>query len=330
MNKGYRSDDESYKLLLNIVCGPKKATEANLRNFKKAIKELPWEKKSNLMRYFGLDGGFNYYEHVMRKRRAGMFITASEVMMEQKADRAIKELRSPEFMRMFHEGTRELVKEIAKKTYGESDELTAIKWVEVYVIMILNGSFLAYDETEDVRDDKWLEREKEFHINRTTILAEVYENFIKNLKNGEILIPVIKGWVENLDIDDQITVLNFFGLEVPEYLKEYSGKEIDNFLELRRFKEKIFPNGRWASDGFLFLRRGIPDEETVKSFCEIFRLRREGTKYQLAEPEIYNFGTGKKMVRFFTIQDGEKEAMAFPDPFEIFSIFPLWDHYKMA
>ena len=330
MKKGYeKSNEAAYREIFELVTGNYKMEDASFEDFmNKAITRLPRKMRKQLTAFWGINGGVNHAEKIRKLKSAGKRIPDSDMAMHALAFRAIRSLRTIEYMYFFHKDVRDIVKKVAKKTSGESEIRAAAEWAELYAVMIINGPYLPYDEEPKEVEKGLLAKERVYAINHAMILEATYDNFFSKLPNGELLIPVVKAWLEDLDVENQATVLKFFGIHFPKYLEEFEGEEIETFMHLRQLKERIFFNGRWASDGFLFLRSGIPEnnKETIEGFCKIYELWRKGAKIERAQPEIYQFGTGKKEISLYCVQ-GEEEPIAFPYIEEIMIVLPAWDKY---
>ena len=314
MSTGYSKEDENrYAQIMQIICQRYYPEKANLEDFiTKAIPKLPKKMQKQIRSFWGIGGGINHREKIMRLIKKKKNVTQAEKDMNDNAMMAVNLLGTLDYLVLYHEGIRELVKKIAKKTSGEDDELEAVKWADLFANVILNGPHMNYDDDDSVLTEKESKTESLMMLDRASILQMEYDAIFAEFSDGEISIPTIKLWVEDLDVKDRVTLYNFFGIEVPKYLKEFEGEEIITFMQLRQFKEKIFPNGPWVTDGYMFMERGIQNEETLECLCRIFELIKKGVKIEKAEPHDFLFGTGKKQVSWYRIQAEEQIFFEFP------------------
>ena len=314
MNKGYSKEDEKrFAQMMQLICGRYHPEKANLHDFiTKAVPKLPKKMQKQIKSFWGIGGGINHHEKINNLIKKRKNIPEAEKDMNDNAMLVLNMLGTLDYLVLFHEGVREMVKQVAKKTSGEENELEAAKWADLYATMIINGPHMNYDDVDSVLTAKESQTESLMMLDKARILQMEYNSIFYNFKDGELSIPTVKHWLEDLDVKDRVTLHNFFGIEMPKYLKEFEGEEIVTFMQLRQLKEKIFSNGPWVTDGYMFIERGIQSENTVKCFCRIFELIKEGVKIERAEPQDFTFGTGKKQISWYRIHDGEEIIFEFP------------------
>ena len=193
----------------------------------------------------------------------------------------------------------------------------------LYATIICGGPFFFRDLNE-VKDPRQLHNEGIYTLSTIKLMEDAYNTLFKSMPDGELLIDVVKAWVEDLDIKDRISILNYFNITVPNYLSEFEGEEIGTILQIRQLKERIFFNGPWCTDGHLFLKSGIRSENIQNGFLEVFELMRRGAKIKRSKPEEYPFATGERPISFYRVE-GEKEPYEFPYIEEIMIAFRKWN-----
>lgn len=314
MSKGYGKEDEiRYRKMMNMVCDRYHPEQCNLDDFvNKAIPKLPKKMQKTIKTYWGIGGGIDHQEKIKNFLKKKKTVPQAEKNLNDNAMLAINLLSTFDYLVLFNEAIRELVAKVAKKTYGEENELEAAKWADLYATIIINGPHMNYDAVQYQLSPKEFRTESILMLDRAVLLQLEYDGVFSEFNDGELSIPAIKLWEEDLDVRDRVTLHRFFGIEMPKYLREFEGEDILTFMQLRKFKEKIFCNGPWATDGYMFLERGIPNEDTVSYFCRIFELLRSGVKVEKAEPHEFGFGTGKRQISWYKIQDGEEKYFEFP------------------
>lgn len=250
-------------------------------------------------------------------------ISDTERQMYSEALKAVRKLDTVDYLILYREDAKELMKKIAKKVTGTEDTLTKTKWALLYATIICGGPFF-FRDLNKVKDPRELHNEMVYTMSTIKLMEDAYINVFKPMPDGELLIDVVKAWVEDLDIKDRIAILKFFNIKVPNYLSEFEAEEIGNIFEVRKLKERIFFNGPWATDGRLFTKTGILSQNIKEGFYEAFELMRNGAEIKRSEPEDYSFGTGERPVSFYKI-DGPKEPYEFPYIEEIMLAFRYWN-----
>lgn len=323
----YRQNDDAYRKMFRRVCKNFQMENASFADFRdKAIPKLPKKDRKHLETFFGFNGGINHADKLFRLRTAGKMPNKAEIEMERKADKIIESMHSLDYLVLFHRTVQDLVKKIAQKTTGEEDALVATKWAHLYAMMIACGPYLIYDKEWGVQSKGLIKKEKTSGFNLGLILDVEYEGIFNKISDGELIIPIIKLWVEDLDISDRVTVLDFFEIGRPKYLREFEGEKIWNYASLRRLKERIFYNGRWVTLGCFFLKENYLKEEVLGPIEKVYELLRTGAKPILAEPEAFPFGTGEREVALYSVENGD-ETLEFPYIEEVSLIYPLWRQY---
>ncbi len=320
-------DDGAYKQIFDILCSGFYPELASFDNFMKlAIPKLPNKMQKDLRKYWGIDGGINHRERISKLIVQHKKLNIADQNMYYNITRIILTLENIDYMRLFHTKVDEIIKKIAKKTTGEPDETTAVKYADLYAQTILNGPYIIFDRKFGVQRFEELELESRTFINRAWMLENEYNVIFKKFKDGELIIPAVKEWLENLDICYRVSLLKFFDIKVPDYLKEYEPENVMSVLDFRRLKEKIFSNGRWASDGFFFIARDFKNSELIEDLSSVIDMFikkhlpiKEGTTEEFA------FGTGKRNITMLSIGTG-KDKIEFPY-FEEAMAMRFWQQY---
>lgn len=327
MKKGYENGNErTYREIMRMVCADYKMEEANFEDFMKmALPQLPAKMRKQLDKYFGIDGGVNHNEKIQKMIQKGKPLPESELQIHREGMRVLRKLGTIDYLMYFRQDVKELVRKIAKKTSGDVNSIVAAKWAMLYGTVIYGGPYFFCDR-KGVKGFHELDEETQYSICMITLMEDEYKNIFKSMPDGELLIPVVKAWVEDLDVRDQVSVLEYFGLKVPKYLWEFEEdvEVIKNIFLLRQLKERIFANGPWATDGRLFLKEGILNQNIKEGFYEVFELMRNGAEIGRSNPEEYSFGTGKRLVEYYRVQ-GEGKAHNFPYIEEIMVAFRYWN-----
>lgn len=325
MKQGYyRQSEDAYRKIFRRVCRNYKLEEADFAEFKKrVIPKLPKKDRKHLETYFGINGGVNHADKAFRLRSAGKKLDKAEIEMERKTDKIIESMHSIDYLVLFHRSIQDLVQKIASKTTGEEDPLEAAKWALVYSTMILNGPYIFYDQTWEVQSEKKIKDEAKTDINLGLLMEVQYQGMFRDFPDGEIIIPLIKYWSEDIDVCDRVTIHDFFSIQKPKYFDEYEGEHLQTYADLRAFKEKIFAGGRWVTDGFFFLKTNHLDAEILEQIECVFEALRTGKKIQLSEPEMFPFGSGEKEITMYSIAAGEG-TLEFPSIREVMVSYPLW------
>lgn len=325
----YRQNDEAYRKIFRRVCRDFQVEDASFADFKsKAISKLPKKDRKHLENYFGINGGINHADKAFRLRKAGKKLDRAEIEMERKADSIIESMHSLDYLVLFHRTIQDLVEKISRKTTGEEDAIEATKWALVYSTMILNGPYIFYDQEWKVQSEKKIKDEASSGFNLGLFMSVQYEGMFSGFPDGDIIIPLVKNWSENLDVSDRVTILDFFGIKRPKYLEEYEGEKLQSYADLRALKEKLYPSGCWVTDGFFFVKTNHLNKELIEQINLAFESIRDGSKLKLAEPEKYPFGTGERDIVLYSIDTGEGEdTLEFPSVEEIMIMYPLWMDY---
>lgn len=325
MKKGYdKSNEKVYKEIMKLVCGNYKMEEANFEDFmSRVIPQLPTKMKKTLDKYFGIDGGVNHYQKIHNYVAKGRPLNESELIMHREAMKVLRRLGTMDYLILFRKDVKDLMRKIAKKCYGEEDGLAKAKWAMLYGTIICGGPYFFCDR-EGVKKPIELNEESLYSICMIMLMEDEYKQIFESMPDEELIISVVRAWVEDLDVRDRVSILDFFGLKIPKYLKEFEPEELKSISLIRKLKERIFFNGPWATDGHLFTKTGILNQNVKKGFYEAFELLRRGAKITRSEPEEYAFGTGKRPISLYKIE-GKNELHEFPYIEEIMFTFRWWN-----
>ena len=324
MEKGYRYA-KVYQEIMRMVCANYHMEEASFEDFMdKAIGQLPMKMRKQLESFFGTDGGINHYEVIQKKISKGKALQNYELCMFEDAMKVVRKLGTIDCLMYFRQDVKELVKKIGSKTTADVNTIMQAKWAMLYGTIIYGGPYFFCDQI-GVKGFEEIAYESQYSISMIRLMEDEYESIFKDMPDGEILIPVIEAWLQDLDVHDQLAIMQYFGFKIPKYLKEFveDVEEPKNIFMIRQLKERIFSNGPWATDGHLFLKSGIKNENIRRGFEEIFELLRNGTKITRSKPEIYSFGTGAKPVEFYRVE-GDEMSHIFPYIEEIMVGFRAW------
>lgn len=330
MKQGYyRQSDDAYRKIFRRVCNGYKLEEADFAEFKKkVIPKLPKKDRKHLETYFGINGGVNHADKAFRLRSAGRNLDMAEIEMERKTDRIIESMHTLDHLVLFHRNIQELVQKISSKTVGEENPVEATKWALLYATIILNGPHIFYDHTWEVQSEKKISDEGKAGFNIELLMDFLYQGLFSEFPDGDIIIPLVKLWSEDLDVCDRVTILDSFGIKKPKYLEEFEGEKLQTYADIRRIKEKIFSTGRWVTDGFLFMKTKHLEEELLDQIENAFESIRSGAKINLSEPEKFPFGTGERDITLYSI-DVNEGSLEFPSIEEIMLCYPSWMEYVM-
>lgn len=320
-------DEQAYRQIFDVLCSNFHPEQANFDDFMKhAIPKLSAKMKKDLRKYWGMDGGINHRERISNLLLKGKKLNQADQNMYYSITKIIITLGSIDYMYLYHAEVRTLVKKIARKTTGESNELTAAKYADLYAQTILNGPHILYDRKLGVQSFETINSEAKTFFNRAWMLENEYNILFRKLNDGDLIIPAIKDWLENLDVRERVTLLNFFEIEIPDYLKEFEPEEIMSVLDFRKFKERLFYNGRWASDGYFFLAEDFKNQELVSSLLAVIDMFvKKRLPIEEGTTEKFPFGTGKRDITMLSIGKG-KDRIEFPY-FEEAMAMMFWRQY---
>lgn len=331
MNKGNNCRDEiAYKQIFDILCANFHPEKANFDKFmKSAIPKLPTKTQKELRKYWGMDGGINHRERLSQLILQHKTLNQADLNMYNNITKIILTLGSIDYMRLYHSEVDVIIKKIAQKTTGEPDKILATKYANLYAQTILNGPYIIYDRKIGVQSPQQLTSEARTFFSKAWMLENEYDMLFKKFKDGELIIPAVKDWLENLDVRYRVSLLRFFEIEVPSYLEEYEEAEkIMSVLDFRRLKEQIFSNGVWISDGFFFIARDFNNQKIIEDLSSIIDMFiKKRMPIEKGETEKFPFGTGKRDITMLSIGTG-KDKIEFPY-FEEAMAMRFWQQYYL-
>lgn len=212
--------------------------------------KLPKNERDAINKYFGLTGPKHYMNQFLDDDKA------MREMFEEVVAAAAK-IRTAEKMYRYNKWFREGIDKTAKKVHDPEGKYTALekaKFAHVYYWFIKDFQFMPYDETktDQLLDDEEVEDEKTQFPSLDSYVVN-FEEYFKNLPDGDIVIPQIADFIWNADEDLDRLMVEFAELYECKGLKGDHEKQpsLSNrvFLcQIREAKERLFPNGKWNGD----------------------------------------------------------------------------------
>lgn len=223
----------------------------DLSGLEKAIGLLPSKQRKTLESFWGLvPGSIDHSRHMNTKKEREL---AYKNMLDSAFD-VVKSMLSIEYMYLYEKNAHDLVSKYVKKInrsgYENLPDIDVIKYVLIYWIFFLHGPKMIFEKADSEIDETYGEIG---HFDEYSLLNATWEGNVKNMPDDSINLKLLIEMLDMFDAKDVVTMKNFIGLPISRDDKDLATESLNNFKQIRLFKERIFPDGGWnVTDQLIF------------------------------------------------------------------------------
>lgn len=219
------------------------------------IRKLPKKERELVERYWGLIPGTPVLAKsaIARSKKDEAFHN----MMAATAS-AMDKLLSIEYLRFYDEEAEELVqnlyKKMNKKGIEDMSEINAIKYFLIFLIFIVGGERMIYEEDDMCLN---LKEEQIGKFDNYTLLKVTWRETARRLDDESINMKLLVDAIDMFDLKDVIAMKRYVGLPIPKEFEDIPAKQMESFMDVRLFKEKVFQYGAWDVTSILIYSQCI-------------------------------------------------------------------------
>lgn len=267
----------------STIDGKDSCFRLNIDKLQKAIESLPKENRENLERFWGLTGGTNHSKKIISSKDIAF------IKMRQTSIASINMLFKLEYIFIYDEYAQTVVSRFARKIDKNGiqiSDIEAIKYLLAFVVILQNGPKMCF-ETDALSID--MECRDDFIYDEYSLICETSAQ-LEKIPDNSIKLGLLMGWMEMLDYKDFLAIRRKFRIGNP---KDYTLEEVEpleTFVQIRNFKEKLFPYGAWDATSTIIF--GNTEEKLeLEGFMEgIDEIRKDWSK-------VEDFKTGQMKLK---------------------------------
>lgn len=259
--------------------------------------------------------------------RQGTTITvkkANDIAMKNMANSAcniMKDLILIENMCCYDEQAKEVVQNLCTK-FNKSglegmSEIEMIKYFLIFLIFFYCGPKMVFEEDNKELIDKV--QEENGHFDEYALLRSAWEQTACNLEDDSINLKLLIEAIQMFDLKDVIAMKKFARLPISKDDFAYETPTLESFADIRRFKERIFPEGAWDVTTALIYAPGYQPMDLSFFAKQMQIFRKDWSKiedFKKEEEKTIHISTGEKKLSLYEIGD-----LPFTDSYEIMFLY---------
>ena len=341
--KAYDAENLKYLgVCLNRARSPKEnigeipPLKVNTQGLERAVRALPKEDRETVEKFWGLTGGPNH------SRKSGLKSDLAFVNMFKEAVKSMRKLFWIDYIRIYDENFEQLIQIVMKKTNKNGvtylSDIEAIKYLVGFFILIWNGPKMSYEEDLLEFDTDFEEEDAtcdEYAIIKD--MCRILDGYPDNSVNLQLLVS----FFEMMRFEDKLLAKNCVSIDISEDCKYTSEPEaifeikrklgssvsrepqinpkqietVKTFCQIRRLKEQIFKYGAWNITSALIIGNTVNIQDFAKTMSKIYRYWSWGDKleeFKIGEQIKLRVSTGIRNLDVYHIG-----GLEFTDPEEI-------------
>lgn len=313
----YENAEDWVNLYLELFCVDRRTIETvpkfYIRDMQAELEKLPLKHKQTLTKYYGLKTKGKVIKPYMKDNN-GKDRALED--MTYKAEDAKDYLRAISRISKFHEETKNAITKIAAKVYdpkGEYTDIEKVKYAHIYFLYIKDFQFMPYDNDDNYEilseNAKYVESRL---FTAPDFLTDDYDDFLSQVPDGDILIPMIEKFLYQLDEKIEKQIREDSQLLEDRYIQHF-------FVAIRKAKEEIFSCGEWKNADFCrFSTFQNMSVEKVLNLCKFYQVYKKTYNWecnQKKSKEVLFLYHGKKKVDIMEFCGADSEV--FTDEYEM-------------
>lgn len=216
----------------------------NLDSLEEIIKALPKKERELLERFYGLIPG--KANHSLKSNSHSSKDLAFS-NMKNSASMIMWNLLKFEYMYQYDKQVEEVISGIATKIdkdgVEEVSDIDAIKYLLIFIIFIVGGPRLGFEE-EGYQIDP--EEEKRDSFDEYALLNNIWRNTGSEIPDNSINLKLLIDTINMFDLKDIVAMKRFVRLPISKEFETIQEGEMETFFDIRRFKERVFSDGEWC------------------------------------------------------------------------------------
>ena len=279
------------------------------------IKRLPSKDREALENFAGLVPGTT--KHYKRLSKNHSKDPAFQKQVEA-CYSAMQTLTTMEYLVQYDSIAKNLLDKVLtkfnRKGVEDLTDMECLKYYLAFLMFFLNGPQMIYQEPDEkinVRD------ECSQAFDQFALLWSNWSKLLEELPDGSVKLKLLVELFGMFDLKDIVAIKRYVGLPIKKADDTYEEMPLNNFMEVRMLKERMFPLGAWEVASYFVLEETTPQDK--EDFSEFFSLLRSdwkvAEKYEVGRTYIETIA-GRTELKVYQYRDFQ-----FTDIYEAMSLY---------